>query len=100
MPRKLRLQNEGAIYHLINRGDRREDIFRDDKDRQCFMTTLDQCCERTSWEVHALVLMSNHFHLVVETPRANLVAGMKWFLGTDTSRFNRRHQLFGHLGDK
>jgi putative transposase len=47
--------------------------------------------------VHSYVLMSNHFHLVVETSRSNLVAGMKWFLGTCTSRFNRRHKLFGHL---
>ena len=49
------------------------------------------------WQVHALCLMANHFHLVVETPQANLVAGMKWFLGTYTSRYNRRHKVFGHL---
>jgi putative transposase len=48
-------------------------------------------------QVHAYVLMLNHFHLVVETPQPNLMAGMKWFLGTYTSRFNRRHKVFGHL---
>ena len=97
MARKLRIQYEGAIYHLMSRGDRREDIFRDDHDRRCFIYTLDEACEKTRWEVLAYCLMPNHFHLVVETPQANLVAGMQWLLSTYTSRFNRRHQLNGHL---
>jgi REP element-mobilizing transposase RayT len=97
MARKLRVQYPGAIYHVMNRGDRREPIFQDDIDRQRFLVTLGQACDKTSWQVHAYCLMENHFHLVVETPRANLVAGMKWFLGTYTSRFNRRHKFFGHL---
>jgi len=88
---------EGAIYHLINRGDRREEIFRDQKDRLSFLEMLGATCAKTGWQVHAYCLMSNHFHLVVETPRANLVSGMKWFLGTYTMRFNRRHSLTGHL---
>jgi REP element-mobilizing transposase RayT len=97
MSRKLRVEYPGAIYHVMNRGDRRETIFRDDEDRQRFLTTLGEACAKTGWQVHALCLMPNHFHLVVETPRGNLVAGMKWFLGTYTGRFNRRHELFGHL---
>jgi REP element-mobilizing transposase RayT len=97
MARKLRVQYPGAIYHVMNRGDRREPIFKDDKDRVCFLETLGETCDKTGWQVHAFCLMLNHFHLVVETPNANLVAGMKWFLGTYTSRFNRRHKLFGHL---
>ena len=97
MARKLRVQYEGAIYHVMNRGDHREDIFRDDKDRQLFLHTLGQASAKTDWQIHAWCLMRNHFHLVVETPKANLVDGMKWFLGTYTSRFNRRHKLFGHL---
>lgn len=97
MARKLRIQYEGAIYHVMNRGDRREDIFKDDRDRELFLKTLGETCERTGWQAHAWCLMRNHFHLVVETPRANLVAGMKWFLGTYTMRFNRRHKFFGHL---
>jgi REP element-mobilizing transposase RayT len=97
MARKLRVQYPGAIYHVMNRGDRREPIFCDDHDRQMFLNTLGQACEKTNWLVHAWCLMKNHFHLVVETPRANLVVGMKWFLGTYTSRFNRRHKYFGHL---
>jgi putative transposase len=87
----------GAIYQVMNRGDRREAIFRDDQDRKRFLKTLEETCEKTSWQVHASCLMTNHFHLVVETPLGNLVGGMKWFLGTCTSRFNRRHRLSGHL---
>jgi putative transposase len=95
MARKLRIQYEGAVYHVMNRGDRREPIFKDDQDRETFLETLGQCCARTGWQVHALCLMPNHFHLVVETPQPNLVVGMKWFLGVYTGRFNRRHKLFG-----
>jgi REP element-mobilizing transposase RayT len=97
MARKLRLEYPGAVYHVMNRGDRREEIFKDDKDRERFLETLGEVCVKTGWQVHAFCLMGNHFHLVVETPQGNLVAGMKWFLGTYTSRFNRRHKLFGHL---
>ncbi len=97
MARKLRIEYPGAIYHVMNRGDRRESIFHDEADRQRFVETLGEACAKTGWQVHAYVLMPNHFHLVVETPRANLVAGMKWFLGTYTIRFNRRHKVFGHL---
>jgi putative transposase len=97
MARQLRIQYQGAIYHLMSRGDRREEIFRDDLDRKIFLQTLGGACQKTRWQVHAYCLMSNHFHLVVETPRANLVEGMKWFLGTYTMRFNRRHKVSGHL---
>ncbi len=97
MGRKLRVQYPGAIYHVMNRGDRREPIFHDDLDRRRFLETLSEVCAKTDWQVHAWCMMGNHFHLVVETPKPNLVAGMKWFLGTYTGRFNRRHKLFGHL---
>jgi REP element-mobilizing transposase RayT len=97
MARKLRIQFPGAIYHLMNRGDRRENIFRDDFDRESFLQTLADTCTRTGWQVHAFCLMPNHFHLVVETPQPNLVMGIKWFLGTYTARFNRRHKLSGHV---
>jgi len=97
MARKLRLQFEGAIYHVMNRGDHQEPIFRRAQDRELFLKTLGEACAKTDWEVHAWCLMRNHFHLVIETPKANLVEGMKWFLGTYTGRFNRRHKLFGHL---
>jgi REP element-mobilizing transposase RayT len=97
MARKLRIQYPGAIYHVLSRGDRRENIFTDEQDRRQFLGALGEASEKTGWQVHAYCLMANHFHLVIETPQANLVAGMKWFLGTYTSRFNRRHKVSGHL---
>ena len=67
-----------AIYHVMNRGDRREAIFEDDEDRERLSQTLTQACQKTGWQVHAYCLMRNHFHLVLETPQPNLVVGMKW----------------------
>ena len=81
----------------MSRGDHREDIFRDDTDRRTFLETLAEACRKTEWQIHAYCLMNNHFHLIAETPQGNLVAGMKWLLGTYTGRYNRRHKLFGHL---
>jgi len=78
MPRKIRVAYPGAIYHVLSRGDRREDIFLDDVDRQDYLKTLAEACQKTGFQVHAYCLMHNHFHLVVETPNANLVAGMAW----------------------
>jgi REP element-mobilizing transposase RayT len=97
MPRKLRLEYPGAIYHVMSRGDRREDIFLDDVDRQDFLKTLAEACQKTGWQVHAYCLMGNHYHLVLETPNANLVAGMAWLQSTYTIRLNHRHELFGHV---
>jgi REP element-mobilizing transposase RayT len=97
MARKLRIQYPGAIYHIMNRGDHQERIFLDDTDRRSFLWTLEQTCQKTDWQVHSFCLMSDHFHLVLETPKPNLVQGMKWFLGVYTSRFNRRRKVFGHL---
>ena len=97
MARKLRVEYPGAIYHIVNRGDRKELIFRDYHDRKLFLKTLSEACTKTDWMVHAYVLMPNHFHLVLETPKPNLVTGMKWLLGTYTIRFNRRHKVTGHL---
>ena len=97
MPRALRIEYPGAIYHVLNRGDRREPIFGDNVDRQRFLVTLGEACAKTDWQVHAYCLMHNHFHLVIGTPNGNLVAGMRWFLSTYTARFNRRHKVSGHL---
>ena len=68
MPRKLRVEYEGAVYHVMNRGDRREAIFHKDEDRPLLLETLGEVCAKTDWQGHALCLMSNHFHLVVEAP--------------------------------
>src|SRR5215211_5394110 len=90
MTRPLRIEYPGAIYHVLSRGDRREAIFRTDADRKLFLDLLGLSCRRTGWQIHAYCLMGNHFHLVVETPRSNLSAGMQWFLGSYTQQFNRR----------
>jgi REP element-mobilizing transposase RayT len=83
---RLRAEYPEAICYVKNRGDRREPIFQDAADRRCFVETLGQRRAETAWEVHALCLMPNHFHLVVETPQANRVIGMKWFLDTKVKR--------------
>jgi len=82
---------------MMSRGDRREDIYRQDVDRHDFLKTLAETCQKTGWQVHGYCLMRHHFHLVVETPNANLVAGMSWLLSTYTIRLNHRHQLSGHV---
>ncbi len=92
MPRPLRLEYPGARYHVMSRGDRREDIFHDGVDRENFLRLLGRVCCKTGWEVHAYCLMSNHWHAVIETPQANLARGMRWLLGTYTQGFNRRHR--------
>src|SRR4051812_7473163 len=97
MPRKLRVEYAGALYHVMSRGDRREDIFLDDVDRQDFIKTLAEACQKTGWRVHAYCLMRNHYHLVLETPNANLVAGMARLQSSYTIRLNHRHKLFGHV---
>lgn len=81
----------------MSRGDRQNDIFRDDQDRRIFLDTLSEACGRQGWVVHAYVLMDNHYHLLLETPEPNLVVGMKWLQGTYTQRFNSRHREWGHL---
>jgi len=78
MPGSIRLEFPGAFYHVMARGNRRERIFADDIDRRFFLKALDEACERTGWRVHAWVLMSNHYHCLIETPEPNLVAGMQW----------------------
>src|SRR2546426_491095 len=95
MPRKLRLEFPGAMYHVMSRGDQREDIFLCDVDRYDFLKTLAEACRKTDWQIHAFCLMRNHYHLVVETPNPNLVAGMAWLQSTYTIRLNNRHNLSG-----
>src|SRR5688572_23008845 len=81
----------------MSRGDRRDDIFPTDVDRQDFLKTLAEACQKTGFQLHAYCLMSNHFHLVIETPNANLVAGMQWLLSSYTLPLNHRHKQFGHV---
>lgn len=97
MARKPRVEYEGAIYHVMSRGDRGEKVYSGDDDMKMFLDTLEQACERTGWLIHAFVLMKNHYHLLLETPEPNLLAGMHWLQGTYTCRFNVRHGMKGHL---
>ncbi len=101
MARGIRIEYPGAFYHVMARGNRRENIFLDDDDRRFFLLALSQACEMTGWRVHAWVLMGNHYHLFIETPEGNLVAGMKWLQNTYTRRFNVRHRAWGRVfGDR
>ena len=97
MPRKPRIEYAGAIYHAMCRGNRRAAIFRSDRDCEMFLDTLGETIGRCGWRVHAYVLMGNHYHMLLETPEPNLVAGMRWLQGTYTQRFNARHKECGHL---
>jgi REP element-mobilizing transposase RayT len=83
MARPLRMESEAGVYHVLNRGNYRSDIFRGEKTKQAFLQCLDQACVKTGWQVHAWCLMSNHYHLAVSTPQANLVEGMRWLQGSE-----------------
>ena len=101
MARSIRIEYAGANYHVMARGNRREAIFFDDDDRRFFLGALSEACAMTGWRVFAWVLMSNHYHLCIQTPEPNLVAGMKWLQNTVTRRFNVRHRAWGRVfGDR
>ena len=93
----LRIEYSGALYHLTARGNAREAIFRDDPDRWAFLAILGRVVERYNWLCHAYCLMGNHYHLLIETPDANLSAGMRQLNGIYTQAFNRRRKRVGHL---
>ena len=97
MARPLRIEFPGALYHVTSRGDRREPIFEDDEDRRKFLRVLAETVDRFNWICHAYCLMTNHYHLVVETPEANLSKGMRQLNGVYTQASNRRHRRTGHL---
>lgn len=97
MARPLRLEYSGAIYHLTARGNARGEIFLDNADRELFLACLGEAVARFGWLCHAFCLMGNHYHLLVETPEANLSRGMRQLNGVYTQRFNRRHQRVGHV---
>ena len=99
MARPLRLEFAGALHHVTARGNERRDIFlgNADDDRGTFLDTLAQTCERFTWICHAYCLMTNHYHLLIETPDANLSAGMRQLNGVYTQHVNRKHARVGHL---
>jgi REP element-mobilizing transposase RayT len=97
MARPLRIESEDGVYHVLNRGNYRAPLFRSEKTKLAFLKCLGEACERTGWLVHAWAIMSNHYHLALSTPRANLVEGMRWLQGTFANRFNRFRDERGHV---
>jgi putative transposase len=92
MARPLRNEFAGALYHVTSRGNERRAIFRNDHDRRTFLSFLGVAATRFGWSVSAYVLMTNHFHLIIQTPEPNLSRGMQWLNGTYADWFNRRHK--------
>jgi REP element-mobilizing transposase RayT len=97
MSRPLRLAFPGVIYHVTSRGNARAAIYLDDKDRQLFLRLLANCVEKFHWICHAYCLMDNHYHLLIETPDANLQEGMRQLNGIYTQQLNREHARVGHV---
>jgi putative transposase len=97
MARPLRIEYDGALYHVTSRGNERKPIFKDDTDRELFLDVLSQVTARFHWLCHAYCLMDNHYHLVIETPDGNLSKGMRQLNGVYTQAFNRHHHRVGHL---
>ena len=97
MARPLRIEYEGAVYHVTSRGNAQSDIYLSDVDRDMFLDVLAHVVERFGWVCHTYCLMSNHYHLMIETPQANLSRGMRQLNGMYTQRFNRAHRRVGHV---
>jgi putative transposase len=97
MARKLRIERAGALYHVLNRGNYRKNIFADNGAKQAFLHCLAEACAKTGWIVHAWTVMRNHYHFALETPEPNLCDGMQWLQTTFCTRFNRFRREHGHV---
>ena len=97
MARKVRVEYAGAFYHVINRGNYRSWIFETEATRKSVLKCLTEVCQAKGWRVYAWCLMSNHYHLLIETPEPNLVSGMRWLQSTFANRFNRYRKENGHV---
>jgi putative transposase len=97
MSRPLRLEYEGAFWHVTSRGNERKEIFREDRDRLLFLSLLAAAVKRFRWRLHEYCLMTNHYHLVIETPFRTLAKGMHWLNSEYVRIFNRRYERVGHL---
>ena len=97
MARKLRIEAEEAVYHVIARGNYRADVFAADSTKAAFLHCLDEACTKSGWLIHAWCVMSNHYHLCLRTPQPNLVDGMRWLQATFSVRFNRFRHEQGHV---
>jgi putative transposase len=92
------MEYAGALYHVTSRGEGQEDIYEEDTDRRLFLSVLGDVCLSYNWVCHAYCLMSNHYHLVIETPDANLLSkGMRQLNGEYTRQFNKAHRRVGHV---
>ena len=97
MARQWRIEYSGALYHVMSRGNQGQPIFRDDKDRGIFLDIIGEASQRFAIEIHAYVLMENHYHILLKTIDPNLSKAMQWIGTTYTRRFNLRHGEGGHL---
>jgi len=97
MARPLRIEYPGAVYHVTSRGNEKKPVFKDDADRENFLNTLQHVNKRYNWICHAYCLMTNHYHLLIETPDGNLSIGMRQLNGVYTQLFNKWHGRTGHL---
>lgn len=97
MSRPLRLELAGGLYHVTSRGDGREDIYLGEADRLAWLDVFGQVCKRFNWVCHAWCQMTNHYHILIETPETNLAQGMRQLNGVYTQRFNRAHGRVGHV---
>ncbi len=97
MPRPPRIEEPGAIYHVTCRGNRRQEIFLEGNDRVFFLKWMDKVASEAEWEVVTYVQMTNHFHLVVRTPKPTLSRGMQRLNGVFGQFFNHQHGYTGHL---
>jgi putative transposase len=97
MARPLRIEYDGAVYHITSRGNAKKSIYKDDADRSLFLDVLQRVNTRYNWLCHAYCLMNNHYHLIIETPDGNLSHGMRQLNGVYTQLFNKRHNRVGHI---
>ena len=97
MARPLRIEYPGAVYHVTSRGNEKKPVFKDEADRQNFLNTLQHVNKRYNWICHAYCLMTNHYHILIETPEGNLSIGMRQINSVYTQLFNKRHGRTGHL---
>jgi REP-associated tyrosine transposase len=97
MARPLRIEYPNAVYHVTSRGNARNKIFLDDRDRENFLFVLGSVVKRFNWLCHAYCLMDNHYHLMIETPDANLSRGMRQLNGVYTQKYNWWHSKTGHI---
>jgi putative transposase len=97
MARKLRIEFPDAVYHVLNRGNYRRDLFLSAGEAGAFVKALEEAAESYGWRIHAYAVMRNHYHIALRTPQPNLVEGMHWLQTTFATRFNRLHRERGHL---